>query len=339
MAHANSIGLVLLAHHQQDQAETFLLQALRGAGPAGLAAMPREALRDGIVWARPWLAQSPQAIDHYAVRHRLRWVDDPSNHDERYARSRLRMHVLPVLNACFEGAAVSLSASAQRMAQAQLALREVAPCDLATCTEGSALHVARWLALTPGRRNNALRAWLGAHLGTPPGSLIDRLMHDLRGTGPASWPSEGGLLRLHRGRLEWAAQWREVVTPPQQAVMLHVDQPGAHEVPPWGGRLRVDAINGRGVPLALLSTLTLRARSGGERFQRAPGTPPRGLKKQYQDADVPPWQRDGPLVYAADRLVFVPGLGLDARVCQDVEPGTPNVGLRWERAEGAPPSD
>ena len=71
MARAGGAGVVLLAHHRRDQAETLLLQALRGAGPAGLAAMPREAQRDGIVWARPWLEQPREAIDAYVRRHRL----------------------------------------------------------------------------------------------------------------------------------------------------------------------------------------------------------------------------------------------------------------------------
>ena len=76
MAQAAHCGLVLLAHHQGDQAETFLLQALRGAGPAGLAAMPARAERSGVVWARPWLAWPRESIDAYVRRHRIAYIDD-----------------------------------------------------------------------------------------------------------------------------------------------------------------------------------------------------------------------------------------------------------------------
>ena len=90
LARDEGIGTVLLAHHRLDQAETFVLQALRGAGPAGLAAMPRRAERDGIVWVRPWLDQPREAIEAHVRRHRLSHVDDPSNAGNRLACSRLR---------------------------------------------------------------------------------------------------------------------------------------------------------------------------------------------------------------------------------------------------------
>ncbi|HEX7437194.1 MAG TPA: tRNA lysidine(34) synthetase TilS, partial [Caldimonas sp.] len=70
MALAQGVPLVLLAQHRRDQAETFLLQALRGAGVAGLAGMPRLTERDGITWVRPWLAQPRAAIEAYVRRHR-----------------------------------------------------------------------------------------------------------------------------------------------------------------------------------------------------------------------------------------------------------------------------
>jgi len=82
------------------------------------------------------------------------------------------------------------------------------------------------------------------------------------------------------------------------------------------------------VPLAWLGHVELRARSGGEQFQAGIGRPPRSLKKQYQAQGVPAWERDGPLLYSGGQLVFVPGLGLDARVIG--LPGQPLVSLRWE---------
>jgi tRNA(Ile)-lysidine synthase len=79
MAREAGCELVLLAHHRRDQAETFVLQALRGAGVAGLSAMPREVQRGGLCWARPWLAQSRVAVQAYVAQHQLSYIDDDSN--------------------------------------------------------------------------------------------------------------------------------------------------------------------------------------------------------------------------------------------------------------------
>ena len=81
------------------------------------------------------------------------------------------------------------------------------------------------------------------------------------------------------------------------------------------------------MPLAWLAHLELKPREGGEHFQARVGRPPRSLKKQYQAAGVPAWNREGPLVYSGGQLVFVPGLGLDARVIG--LPGQPQMQLRW----------
>ena len=97
MACAAGAGIVLLGHHLHDQAETVLLQALRGAGSAGLAAMPRVAERDGLTWARPWIARTGAEIDAYVTPLALAVADDPSNADPRFARSRLRQGVMPAL--------------------------------------------------------------------------------------------------------------------------------------------------------------------------------------------------------------------------------------------------
>jgi tRNA(Ile)-lysidine synthase len=86
-----------------------------------------------------------------------------------------------------------------------------------------------------------------------------------------------------------------------------------------------------GVPLAWLAQAELRARSGGEQFQAGLGRPARSLKKQFQAAELPAWERSGPLVYSGGQLVFVPGLGIDARVIG--LPGQPLVTLLWEPAD------
>ena len=311
MAREVGAGLVLLAHHRRDQAETFLLQALRGAGPAGLAAMPRLAEREGIIWARPWLDASHQAIDAYARRHRLRFVDDPSNTDARYARSRLRAQVMPALRQAFPEVESMLAESAARSAEAQVVLAGVARDDLAALGDGPVLRLVPWRALGEARRRNALRAWLRQQLGRgAPQSLVQRLMRELPATGPAQWPFEGITFRRYRGRLEAGSE------------------PAPSAGPSPGGALRSTPVEQGGVAVAVLRDARWSLRQGGERFQHAPGTPPRSLKKQFQAAGVPAWQRDAPLLFSADgRLLFVPGLGIDARAL--AAPGEPQFALSW----------
>jgi len=98
-------------------------------------------------------------------------------------------------------------------------------------------------------------------------------------------------------------------------------------LPGWAGALHVEAAAERGVPLAWLAHATLQERVGGEQYQAGVGRPPRSLKKQFQQASLPAWERDGPLVYSGGQLVFVPGLGLDARVLG--MPGQALIDLRW----------
>lgn len=205
LARVAGATLVLLAQHRRDQAETFLLQALRGAGPRGLAAMPASHQDGGIVFARPWLDLPHDAVVHYARRHRLPHVDDPSNADRRYARSRLRRDVMPALAAAFPDAEASLATAARLAADARAVLDERAAEDLAqACRADGALVVAAWARLSPARGREVLRAWLGRELGvSPPRSLVERLSRELDRPHAARWPAPGGELVRNRRMLHF----------------------------------------------------------------------------------------------------------------------------------------
>lgn len=347
MAHAAGCDLVLLAHHRRDQAETWLLQALRGAGPAGLAAMPRTAQRDGIVWGRPWVDRPRQAVEAYVKRHRLAFIDDDSNADARFARNRLRLGVWPALVDAFPQAEASLAAATRWAQQAQAVLDEVAAGDLAACRvalgdAGEGLDRACWSRLSAGRRAQVLRRWLRACTGAlPDASLLERVQAEWpTARSGACWPVTAGRLRSYRGVLRHEPTFLPVqavgslaeVSQPTSGrrvpTSIVVAAPGRYEVPAWQGALVIDAVGEGGLGLSWPTTLHLRERSGGERFQAGPGRPARSLKKQFQMAARPAWSRDGPLVYGGDRLLFVPGLGLDARVL--AAPGAPQFALRWE---------
>nr|HET7859200.1 tRNA lysidine(34) synthetase TilS [Caldimonas sp.] len=173
LALEHGVDLVLLGHHRRDQAETFLLQALRGGGVAGLAAMPKIARSDGITWMRPWLATPREAIEAYARRHRLRWIDDDSNDDARFARNRLRLHVWPALVDSFADAEAALAAAADRAGEAAALLADVGAADAASIAGDDGLDLARWRALSPPRRRQALVEWLRRELASaPPASLV-----------------------------------------------------------------------------------------------------------------------------------------------------------------------
>ena len=331
MAQARGATAVLLAHHRRDQAETLLLQALRGAGIAGLAGMPRSVSRDAIEWQRPWLHQPREAIEAYARRYRLQHIEDESNADPRFARNRLRLAVWPALTAAFAQAETALATTAEWAQQSAAALQELAQLDLERIAESDGLVVDRWSTLSEARRSNALRAWLKAQTGAAASaSLVMRLMDELPNVDRARrarWPLADAELRLHRGLLRHIAMVA-VPTPcaPREAT-LNVRRAGSYALPGWGGCLQVRRVASDGVPLAWLAPLDLVARIGAEQFQAGPARPPRSLKKQYQSAGVAAWERGGPLFYRADQLVFVPGLGLDARVIG--QPGQALVSLQW----------
>jgi len=335
MAQALGIDVVLLAQHRRDQAETFLLQALRGAGAAGLAAMPAAVEREGITWLRPWLAQPREAIESYLRQHRLRWIDDDSNADRRFARNRLRLDVWPALQAAFPQAEAVLADAAARAAQAGASAAELAALDVQACTAGdNALDLRRWRELPAHRAVQSLRLWLSRWRVAGAGETDALLQAALHGDGPARWRWGDGELRRYRGVLRWAKRpdVNATVATPVAATTLSVARAGRHRLPGWHGTLIVKRVRSGGVAWERLAALELRERQGSDRFQLAADRPPRSLKKQYQAMAVPAWGRGGPLLLSRGELLFVPGLGIDARV--RAADGEPQALLRWE-ADGA----
>lgn len=336
MAREADVDLLLLAQHRRDQAETFLLQALRGGGVAGLASMPKDDWRDGVRWVRPWLDLPREAIEDHVAQHGLHFVDDESNGDRRFARNRLRLDVWPALMAAFPDAEVALAQSAVRVSDALPALRAWQADALQRWggeAEPGALNAVAWSALPDGERRQVMLAWLGQH-GTGGASWVDRLSHEvpraLAGQGSARWPELG--VSLYRGVLRCVPKGEgggeAAGFTPRPEVVLSIDRPGDWPVPGWRGCLRVEEAQQGGVaPQQLQGGLRARARSGGEGFQMGPGRPVRDLKRQFQAVGLPAWARTAPLFFSGESLVFVPGLGVDARF--QAPAGAPQWGLRW----------
>ena len=166
MTDAMTAGEVLVcAHHLDDQLETFLLQLMRGAGPAGLAAMPVVPdLGPGLL-LRPLLSVSRDELSDWARRNAVSWCEDNSNLDQKFARNYLRHRILPLLRERWPSAAGSAARSAAHCAQAEFLLQDLAEQDLGeplakTAYFASVLSTEKFDGLSVGRTRNLLRYWI-----------------------------------------------------------------------------------------------------------------------------------------------------------------------------------
>lgn len=162
----NAIQSIALAQHADDQVETVLLALSRGAGVAGLAAMPAQWQRGGVVWYRPLLKVSAADVRTWLQVRGQAWVQDPTNTDEKFTRNRIRARLLPVLEAAFPAFRDTFARSAAHAAQAHELLLELAQQDLLRV--GVPPKLAELQSLSAARQSNVLRYWLHSTYQTTP---------------------------------------------------------------------------------------------------------------------------------------------------------------------------
>ncbi|WP_195742104.1 tRNA lysidine(34) synthetase TilS [Methylobacillus flagellatus] len=319
---------VLLAHHQDDQAETLLLQLLRGAGAKGLAAM---AIHDpSRRLLRPLIDVSRDEIQAYAKHAGLQWVDDESNLDTRYDRNFLRHMVFPVLAQRYPAVRSTLARSAAHLAEAACLLDELAALDADGMVVDGKVNVDRLGMLSSQRARNLLRWWLDAHGLPMPGlpRLQEMLQQLLHAGGQAAIKirvCESTYLRRYRG---WASLSAEPPVPEPAGLCW---QGGDRLLLPANGQLMARHVMGDGLAISRWQgcRLDIRYRSGGERFRLDARRPSRTLKQLFQEADIAPWLRERlPLIYIEDELVLVPGVGVAAG--WRAQPGEQGLMLDWQ---------
>lgn len=325
---------IALAHHADDQAETVLLQLLRGAGLPGLSAMPdHRPLRRGLSLIRPLLGLPRSTLHAYARERGLVWIEDESNDDDRYRRNALRLHVMPALEAHFPGYRQTLGRVAQNAADAAHLAEVLGGLDLPACEVPDGLSIRALAALDPVRRVNAVRTWLRRQeIALPPrDALLDGLAQFLSSSENAQPELRFGAHRLmrYRDRLsvvgpapEASGEWRYVWHGETEFTL------------PDGRVWCARAVTGTGVRACLLARgeVALTPRLGGERLRIAPNRPRRRLKNLLQESGVPGWVREALVIIRLEGVpVQVPGVGTDA----DHAAGAGEAG--WVFAQVTPP--
>lgn len=300
---------LLIAHHQDDQAETLLLQLLRGAGIEGMGGMsPTKTLGHGDL-CRPFLSYSRRQLEAYATENNLTWIEDESNQNAQFSRNYLRHRIIPLLEQKWPGARRNLSRTARHCQQAQSNLDALARLDCLelearrnTLSLTSLKHVSR------ARVVNVLRAWLKNNaIRAPSTHIMDRIVDELVlacKESPSSVAWGGVCVRRYQ----------------QSLYILDANKPGpvlSKDDLAWSSfpealclphlkhtLVAVSAKTGLRVPDA--ARIRVGFRQGGEVIRLRGQT--KSLKTLWQAWHVPPWQRDKiPLIYIDDCLAAVVG--------------------------------
>jgi len=273
---------VAFGHHLDDQAETVLFNLLRGAGLAGASGMPAIGRLGGKKLLRPLLDVPRGEIRAYAAAHRLAWIEDESNEDEALTRNFIRRRVGPLLARRFPRWQANLARAARHFAHAGLDARQL------------------------------LRAYLkDKGLRAPSEAKLVEMLKQF-GSTSASIAHDGIVFRRYRDKVFLAKNKPKPIAFKPRAW----NGESRLAIPALEGELRFRRVRGQGIDSTLLKgkSFQVRLRSGGERLQIDARRPRRTLKNLFQEAGVPPWERERlPLIFCGDDLVWVPGVGVDAK--------------------------
>jgi tRNA(Ile)-lysidine synthase len=299
---------LLLAQHQNDQAETVLLQLLRGSGVAGLSAMPvnraitRElSTNQNLTLWRPLLNQSRKELEAYAKENKLKWIEDPSNQDRKYRRNAIRKDIIPKLEKIQPEALANMARSAELLGEAQILLNRLAQQDSKNILIKDRLKVQPLLALARDdlpAANNVLRYWLHTQQLAMPSQ--ERL---------AAWWRDLTKVKVD-AKLEWLHDERKIYLW-RGALQLADTEEGRWVLKSLPANSKQLGLSADWVKNAQENNqITIRERLGSEKIQIQPRAARKTLKNLYQEANVPPWERRAPLLYIADELIAVAGIGL-----------------------------
>lgn len=336
----NPGDVLLTAHHQNDQAETVMLQLLRGAGAAGLSAMPVLRPFGRGILARPLLFFDRCALRDYATRYDLIWIEDSSNSDIRYDRNYIRHEVMAPLLRRWPRTSAVLERVAKQQAELAALADALAAVDIQRCRiEGAGdnmLSVIELRAMPAIQCRNVIRYWLRSlGLSVPTSSQMEHVLRDALGAEEDRSPHirwSGAELRRYRDVL--------YALPPQashdssQVIIWNLDRTLSLTLPAELGVLAATKTGGAGIREDLLAgrNIIVRFRQGGESIRPSGRRENHVLKKLFQERGIPPWERSRvPLIYLDGKLIAVADYWIDSSVAARDE----QVGwaLAWQQQQ------
>lgn len=337
----HQVEIILTAHHQDDQAETMLLQLLRGTGVAGLCGMQqchRAAgllENDSLLLARPLLECNRAELERYAAQQQISYVEDESNADVRYKRNALRHQIMPLLATHFPGYQTRFARTAHHAQSALHLLEQLAEQDNARCVVGPNLNVVQLRDLPEARIDNVLRYWLAAHQVKMPGKarLAEMRKQLLHARDDAQVCVKHGDIEVHRYRQQLSIA--TCAEPILDVLNFMWKGEASLAFPTFGGKLFFDPVapDQPGISRAWLmqQQLELRPRQGGERLKLAKNRPTRSIKSHYQTIGIPYWQRERlPFIFVDNALLFAAGIGVHGDF---LTLGVDCVALRWQSVD------
>lgn len=299
---------LLLAQHAEDQAETFLLQALRGSGPDGLAGIPVKRVFGKGVMARPLLSCSQESVQDNAYRLRLEWIEDPSNEHLQFDRNFLRLRIIPLIKTRWPAAAQTLSRSAMRSAAASQALMSMAQQDLdgVKVSGKPELRIAALKKLPRERTFTAIRLWVRQR-----GLQMPRLQDLLQVHSDLinSRHDSNGIVNVRDYEFRRSKDSLYLLMPQAAPKPFRYTWHAPFEdlfISETGSTITLGECYRQGIRLPDSGFVTVKSRAGGELIRVGNPAFHKSVKKVLQESPVPPWQRETvPLIYINKTLAAV----------------------------------
>lgn len=330
----NEKEVLFTAHHQDDQVETFFLQALRGAGTRGLSSMPMVKQYDNKYHARLLLSYSRESLLNYAKENKLAWCEDKSNADTRYDRNYFRHKLTPLIEGRWPAYRETISRLINHQNETRQMLDEIASSDLELASLESPyclnLNVIKKISIA--RQKNLIFKWLKeVDFKTPASKNMNKIISDVIDSTAEKSP---------------CVNWQDVEVRRYKDVLYTAKAMAKHDVLTeyqWkpekalsllGEELIANSAQGLGISKTKTqgANFIVRYRSGGETIRPENTSQTKTVKQLFQEKSVLPWMRDRiPLVFIDGELAVIPGICIDERYSATVD--EPSWDIHWTASE------